>query len=333
MKSLIGLGLIFLTLVFLPIQTISVSESDLINGPGYADVKDVFTEIKGNLTCVRVELFEPLPTGISLLGRLYVDSDSNSLTGSSWVNERGADCLIVFTQREGVLFRWKENRFERVRNLSVSFLGASILIEVPGKYVHKGSRVKLWVRTTTIDPTLRSSIRLTALTMNYTTILVDGVDNIPAWMDLLNVRGWLREGLRLLVIFRGEAMPLIDSSSVEVMSSYSLMIDSDGDPKTGFLGAEYKVRLLRLIARRPFLELMVVGELYRWNSTSKKFDVLISEFPGYISGNIAAYRIPLKEVKLDKSARLVIFESPSATITDYFPDNYFRRGWYPIKIF
>ena len=320
----------FLTLMVIMLFPIANAlELDLIGGPGYADIKEVTLKAENNVSVISISLFESLPKGVSLIGRLYINSDLNPTTGSKWINERGADYLIVFTQKEGILFKWKKNRFERLRNVSVSSLGETIDIRVPSEFfLPKNSEIKLWIRTTIADPTIRSSIRLSALTVNYTTIVVDGVDNLPPWMDLMSVRGWLRKTLRLLMIFRGEVMPVVNSSSIEVVSSYSLLIDSDGNPATGILGAEYSARLLRVLAKRPFLELMIAGELYKWNSTSKRFDILVSEFPGYVSGNLVAYSIPLKDIKLGKEARIIIVEPPSVAITDYFPDGYLMGKWY-----
>jgi len=80
------------------------------NGPGYADIKDITVRLKGDLTSLTVKFFEPLPTGISLVGRLYVDYDANASTGCNWPNEKGADYLAVFTQTEGALFEWKKKQ-------------------------------------------------------------------------------------------------------------------------------------------------------------------------------------------------------------------------------
>gem|GEM_PF-5275326 len=40
----------------------------------------------------------------------------------------------------------------------------------------------------------------------------------------------LKSKLRLIVVFREKAMPMIDGSSIDVVASHVLMIDADGDP-------------------------------------------------------------------------------------------------------
>jgi len=71
----------------------------------------------------------------------------------------------------------KRNRFERIGNVLVSFLGNTIAIDIPTKYTPRGARIKLWTRTTITDPITRSFLKLSALTRNYTIVLADGADN------------------------------------------------------------------------------------------------------------------------------------------------------------
>ena len=71
---------------------------DLVNGPGYADLREVAVE-KGELTSLALHFFEPIPARVSLIGRVYIDQDSNTTTGYDWSSVRGADLLMIFTLR------------------------------------------------------------------------------------------------------------------------------------------------------------------------------------------------------------------------------------------
>ncbi|OYT62551.1 MAG: hypothetical protein B6U69_01420 [Thermofilum sp. ex4484_15] len=326
MNRLVYLALAVLLASLLICNVSLADERDLLNGPDYADVKSV--RLRRNE--ISIIMYGYIPGTSSLSGRLYIDSDSNVSTGCTWPFEKGADYLALFVKGGAKSFRWKGEKFLALANLSTSFSGNVIDIVLPPTLKLIKPRLKLWVTITVSDPFMPVVIGLNSLKTNYVTLLNDGVDQLPGWLDLMRISGKLKgDVLWISLTYRSTPLPKLNGSSFDALAGLTIMIDGDGNPKTGFRGAEYALTLKRMYAKRPFLELSINGELDRWNGSNWVFERTI---PGSLVGNNLIYEIALRGLNLSKNAKLIIAGGSWAVLRDYFPNNYFLGGWVNFEI-
>ena len=320
----IAYALALLLPLLMGLQLVSASDRDLPNGPGYADIKGLRVVTQGNYYVLRLHLYGYLPRLNIISGRIYIDADSNSSTGCTWPFERGSDLLVLFSGLRAKVFRWMDKGFRYLANLSVGFEGDGIRLALPKTLLPK-PRFKLWTTVTINDPFIPTVFRLRDLGSNYTKVLTDGMDELPGWLDLISVSAKLADGvLWLMVTYRSQPLPSLNGSSFEALAGVTIMVDADGNPRTGYKGAEYALTLQRLYSKRPLLELSINGKIDVWGGNRWR---PLTDFPGGLLGNSLIYRIPLTGLNLSKGAMMIISGGGWGVLRDYYPDNYFRQGW------
>ena len=323
---------LFLLLLALTFSHVSIfAEEPDVSSPKYADIKNVSITLNDDVYKVLIEFYEDFPlkvdgelkAGVELYGRLYVDYDANASTGCNWPNEKGADYLAVFDLEKGNVLLWNGTAFVKAIDINVGYGKGVITLEIPSGYISEASKVKLWTKVTVSDETIRRAVRLSLAEGRYVELVPDMRENLPPWTDLRSIKVQYANGNKLYVAlsFEGDAFLMINSSSFEALTEYMLFLDANGDRKV-----DYMLRSIRVLAKKPVVNLLIGGELYLWNESSKQW-VLEDVYPGSLNGNTLVYTIFLPVKNLEKAV-MIAQEPLRSSMIDFFPNGYFREEWY-----